>query len=854
MSIQNVNVNNLNQYLKSIIQQQTRTSTYGMSNQYSLVTVVATTSSYTNINPKTGSIVVVGPTGSYTVPQPVINPIPVNTTTSFISTSDNQISVTSSGKEDTIISNLLLNIINIEDVTNSGYTRDNSVLNLYDSISSNYWNPQVNITGSNPYFYKLNYTFDSIGSIYKFAVKNNDGFPGFTNIKLYPTDTPSNYVNITPALDTNNQYVNTTVYLLLDQNSIPLFNTDKMTAEFTLEPSLQPNTFYQYGQCYGVMYTGDAIGLRAGNYINTNTGTGNKLQWVTSYLLNQTTVTGTNNTDNNYLVSYDGQYRIAQNKTFYQVSIDGGNTYTKKTLSIDFNMISSTDGKYISTYKYIGGVSNTQYIYSSLDYGQTFNITSTITGIIPIMRINGISTSGQYQCFLSDTYGSGSVVVFIYVSSNYGSSFNGASVFSFTFPNTPDKYVNLFVQNNGTAIAIFTTAGQVDFRSVLCYFPYSQTSTSPFTSTSLSSIEQNYNLDNSIQGKYKTAFGTISSNQLAIFVTQNNDSSYTTISDNSLFTEWYNTPGISLSNSGIKISPDGSKQVLVVIYSTTTISLYSTNSGSTWNRSNTFPSLLNTFSNIVANNDFSIIQICGGYTYSYNGQTRTDPISYISYDYGNNWTLNSAINPASSFIYTNFYSAQSVTNKTYFQIKDINQNQVLGVSDNGFNMTKDLRVNNSNAYVLGGTLTIGPDTASSLLNNYEVNVDGTTSAKNVILLSDERFKDIIEYLSPEEANKKIQKLQIVKYNYIDRENDKIHTGMIAQQVKEVIEDVVDINSSDYIINNGEETIHVKDVHSIDYNSVISYLLASLQYNISKIEQLEEQLEKFNNFEQLNSIN
>jgi len=847
MSIQNVNVNNLNMFLKSIIQNQVRTSTVGNTNQQALVATVATVSSYTNINPKTGTITVTGTTGSYVVSQPYINPIPVNTTTSFISTSNNQISITSSGEQDTIISNKLLNISNIEDVTNSGYTLNNSVLNLYDYISSNYWNPQVNETGDNPYFYKLNYTFDSIGSIYKFSIENNNNFSGFTNIKLYPTSTPSNYVNINPATDTNNQYVNKTVVILLDQNGIPLFNTNKMTAEFTLEPSLQTGTFYQYGQCYGAMYTGDALGLRAGNYINTNTGTGNKLQWVTSYLLNQTTSTGTNNTDNNYLVSYDGQYRIAQNKTFYQVSIDGGLNYTKKTLSVDFNMKSSTNGRYVSTYKYIGGGSNTQYIYSSLDYGQTFNIAATITGIVPSMRINGISTTGQYQCFLSNTYGSHPVWVFIYVSSDYGSSFV-QGVFSFSYPNTPDRYVNLFVQNNGIAIAVFTIAGQVNFRSVQCFSPYSQTSTNPFTSTSVNSIEQNYNSNNSIQGQYKTAFGTITSNQLAIFVTQNSDSSYTTISDNSLFTEWYNTPGISLSDSGIKISPDGSKQVLVVIYNTTTISLYSTDSGSNWYRSSSFPSLLNTFSNIVANDTFSTVQICGGYSYSYNGQSRTDPISYISYDYGNNWILNSAINPASSFVYTNFYSIETVTNKTYFQIKDLNQNQVLGVSDNGFNMSKDLRVNNHDAYVLGGTLTIGPDIASSLLNDYSVNVDGTTSAKNIVLLSDERFKDIIEELSPEDANEKIQKLQIVKYNYIDRENDKTHTGMIAQKVKEVIDDVVDINNSNYVINNGEEdevSFEVKDVHSIDYNSVISYLLAALQYNISKIESLENMLDTLN---------
>ena len=215
-----IDIKNLRKYLDSIITNQAKTSQPSYINQVALVGSVTTTSSSMNINPDINS-------------PNIINPIPVNTSTSFISTSDNQVSVTSSGNEDTIIINEQLNIINIGDVTNSGYTKDNSVLNLYDPISDNYWNPQVNETGTNPLLYKLNYTFDSIGSIYKFTIKSNDDFPGFTNIKLYPTSNPSNYVNITPATDTNNQYVNTSVALLVDQNGNLLFNTNKMTAEFT---------------------------------------------------------------------------------------------------------------------------------------------------------------------------------------------------------------------------------------------------------------------------------------------------------------------------------------------------------------------------------------------------------------------------------------------------------------------------------------------------------------------------------------------------------------------------------------------------------------------------------------------
>jgi hypothetical protein len=854
-----VNINNLRSYLNSIIQTQSKLPQNGYLNSTAVVNSVVQASTVINLNPNTGTITVNVSTGSYIVQQPVINPLIVNTTTSFISTSNNQVSSTSSGKEDTVTTSKSLNIIDIEDVTNSGYTRNNSVLNLYDPISSNYWNPQLNENSSNPLIYKLNYTFDATGPIYKFAIKNNNEFPGFTNIKLYPTETPSNYINITPSTNTNNQYVNSTVSLLLDQNGNLVFNdTNKMTAEFTLEPSVQPNTFYQYGQCYGVMYTGDAIGLRAGNYINTNTGTGNKLQWVTSYLLNQTTTsTGTNNTDNNYLVSYDGQYRIAQNRSFYQLSTDGGVTYTQKTLITTTNMKSTSNGQYVITTNNTTG-------YVSNNYGNTFNSIS-LNGAYGNYPYFALSYNGQYQMFVSNTVGYGGTNLFINIhkSENYGSSFTQKIiVYSGQPTNSNATVINLFEQPNGKMLVVTNVLTGGSYSKV--YFSSQNagsaspifTNTEPLGSTGpyLSSIEQNYTGITATEGQYKTCFGLANYDgilgQPSFYVTTNSDTTYTAYNIPSLFPEYYTIiPSlyIGIRNSQVKISPNGSKQIVRVQWyyiNTPTLSdfvttYYSVNSGTTWNRSSSFPTVLNTFSNIVANSDFSIIQICGGYTYSYNGQTRTDPISYISYDYGNNWTLNSAINPASSFIYTNFYTNESVTNKTYFQIKDLSQNQVLGVSDNGFNMTKDLRVNNSNAYVIGGSMTIGSNSSSGLLNDYDLNVDGIIFANNIVLLSDQRIKKIVESnFNDEEAYKKLNELEVVKFNYKNSKN-KNSVGLIAQQVERIIKDAVDINSSKYVTEDGE--IDIIDLHSVDYTNIISHIVSSIKYTSKKIQELELKL-------------
>ena len=157
-------------------------------------------------------------------------------------------------------------------------------------------------------------------------------------------------------------------------------------------------------------------------------------------------------------------------------------------------------------------------------------------------------------------------------------------------------------------------------------------------------------------------------------------------------------------------------------------------------------------------------------------------------------------------------------------------------------MTKDLRVNNNNMYVIGGTMTVGPDEASALLNDYTLNVDGTVSARNIVLLSDERFKNILGKISLEKAAEDMLKLNIVKYNFIDRQNDKKeYIGMIAQQVKKIINECVDINKSSYFTSNG--IIKIDDLHSLNYISIISYLIAAIQNSQNELIELEQILNK-----------
>ena len=164
-------------------------------------------------------------------------------------------------------------------------------------------------------------------------------------------------------------------------------------------------------------------------------------------------------------------------------------------------------------------------------------------------------------------------------------------------------------------------------------------------------------------------------------------------------------------------------------------------------------------------------------------------------------------------------------------------------------MTKDLRVTDANGYVIGGTMTIGPDETSALLNNYSLNVDGTISCRNVVTLSDKRFKNILGNVSDKESYEKISKLNIINYKYIDRKDDRIYAGMVAQDVYDIFDNAVDIRSSTYMNNEG--TIEIPDIYSIKYNVINSYLISAFKYSQQYINNIEKEYKNLKN--ELNTI-
>jgi hypothetical protein len=159
----------------------------------------------------------------------------------------------------------------------------------------------------------------------------------------------------------------------------------------------------------------------------------------------------------------------------------------------------------------------------------------------------------------------------------------------------------------------------------------------------------------------------------------------------------------------------------------------------------------------------------------------------------------------------------------------------MSVSDNGFTLNRDLRVNDHSMYVLGGTLTVGSNVGSSLLNDYTCNVDGTVSARNIVLLSDQRFKTVLSAIQGSDAYNKILQLEIVRY-YFHKESKQC-VGMIAQKVQDVINEAVDVHSSTILVDN--VPIPVECVYSLNFTTILGYLIAAFQQIQRNLLQLEQ---------------
>jgi len=124
----------------------------------------------------------------------------------------------------------------------------------------------------------------------------------------------------------------------------------------------------------------------------------------------------------------------------------------------------------------------------------------------------------------------------------------------------------------------------------------------------------------------------------------------------------------------------------------------------------------------------------------------------------------------------------------------------------------------------------GTSTAALTLNNT------TMMITELVETSDRRVKENFTPVDNEESFNKIMELNIIDYNFIADTEKRVHRGVIAQELAEIIPDAVTICEKDGI----------EDFHAVSTKELVGYLISSLQFMNSKFDDLNAKYEDLKN--------
>lgn len=193
------------------------------------------------------------------------------------------------------------------------------------------------------------------------------------------------------------------------------------------------------------------------------------------------------------------------------------------------------------------------------------------------------------------------------------------------------------------------------------------------------------------------------------------------------------------------------------------------------------------------------------------GNLTIDSKSIIaSYDYKNdeiNYPL--VINASNST--GSFSMTQGLGSGIKFSLNDIKFGTL--------SIQKDHNNNNN------GILSIGLINNNTFINNImTLTSSGSLTTAEVYEYSDIRIKKNIKNIATDLLMEKIMDIDVKSFTI----NNKKTVGVIAQELKEIIPDLVQITNQN----------NIKDFHSVKTNGLIFYLIGAVQHIYKKLEQLE----------------
>ena len=116
---------------------------------------------------------------------------------------------------------------------------------------------------------------------------------------------------------------------------------------------------------------------------------------------------------------------------------------------------------------------------------------------------------------------------------------------------------------------------------------------------------------------------------------------------------------------------------------------------------------------------------------------------------------------------------------------------------------------------------------------FNISSNGYVSATSFVETSDIRMKENINDIEMLESCSKINQLNVKSYNYIHDETKKKHYGLIAQEVLDIIPEVVFISKSD----------ELDDFHQIHYSGLVPHLINCTKDIYKKLDEINAKLER-----------
>ena len=199
-------------------------------------------------------------------------------------------------------------------------------------------------------------------------------------------------------------------------------------------------------------------------------------------------------------------------------------------------------------------------------------------------------------------------------------------------------------------------------------------------------------------------------------------------------------------------------------------------------------------------------------------------------------------------------------------LTDLSANQTLHplIRDGSSNITHGTRITINEIFTtdIATSLTVnggqvaGDNTANPIDNFNIVLTNGSftrVQTSQLILISDERIKTNIQEASYENAYELIKDISINSYDYEDANRPHQKFGFVAQQVKEIMPNVVKTAPGNYTAdgrfippNDTTTPVAISDLQVVDKNSLFQLLFAGFKHSQQEIETLKQRITTLEN--------